>query len=263
MTSKRLSSNRSVEFQIARMLQIAGFVITLAVLFDILITGFPYQLADRQWQIDFVTAIVDRGIVPLVGIVLFLTGCGLAEPAGEGRSSILWQDPRFWACVLASVLGLFYVLAFPLHLNNVRAANQTAVEQVNQQATQAETELNERLKTEMDSRRQQISQLLTASDSQIEQLVQGGQLSQEQANAIKQFKANPDSVEPFLKKQEDELRTQLQTELGARKQEAQANRKTLDLKSGIRVGLSSLLLAVGFITIGWTGLRNLRQQSGG
>lgn len=261
MTSKKLSSSRSVEFQIARMLQIAGLVITLAVLFDMLITGFPYQFGDQQWQIDFVTAIVDRGIVPLVGIVLFLTGCALAEPAGD--RSVLWQNPRFWACVLASLLGLFYVLAFPLHLNNVRVANQTAVEQVNQQANQAETELNQRLQAEMDSRRQQINQLLTASDSQLEQLVQGGQLSQDQATLIKQFKAKPDSVEPFLKKQEDELRTQLQTELGTRKQEAQATRKTQDLKSGIRIGVSSLLLAAGFITVGWMGLRNLRQSSGG
>lgn len=260
MTSKKLSSSRPVELQTARILQIAGLVITLAVLFDILITGFPYQLTDRQWQIDFVTAVVDRGIVPLVGIVLFLTGYSLAEPAiGEHRRP-LWQDPRCWACVLASVLGLFYVLAFPLHLNNVRVANQTAVEQVNQQATQAETELNERLKAEMDSRRQQISQLLTANDSQIEQLIQSGQLSQEQANVVKQFKANPNSVEPFLKKQEDELRTQLQTEIGTRKQEAQTSRKTQDLKSGIRIGISSLLLAIGFITVGWTGLRSLRQQ---
>lgn len=258
MTSKKVSSSRSVSSLVARILKTAGLVITVAALLDMLILPMPYQFLDRQWQIDFVTAIVDRGIVPLVGIVLFLTGFGV-DGAGLEKKA-LWQDPRFWTFVLASLLGLLYVLMFPLHLNNVRLSNQSAVEQVNQLVTQAETEQNERLAAEIESRRQQISQLITASDEQLDQLVKGGQLSQEQANLVKGFKSDPDSVDPFLDKQEEELRTQLQTELGVRKQKAQESRKTADLKSGLRVGVSSLLLSIGFIVIGWMGLRNLRQM---
>lgn len=257
MTSKKVSSSTSP--LIARILKTAGIVITLAALLDIVISPMPYQLTDQQWQIDLVTSVVDRGVVPLVGIVLFLTGYGIDESATAGERKALWQDPRFWACLLASLLGLLYVLMFPLHLNNVRLSNQNAVEQVNQQASQAETELNDRIKTEIDSRRQQITQLVTASDDQLEQLQKNNQLSKEQAEVIRKFKADPKSVEPFLKKQEEELRTQLQTELGVRKQTAQSSRKTEDLKSGLRVGIGSLLLAIGFITVGWTGLRNLRQ----
>ncbi|MFM7426551.1 MAG: HpsJ family protein [Elainella sp.] len=257
MTSKKLSSSRSVPALVANILKIVGLIITLAALLDILVLPMPYQFGDQQWQIDFVTSVVDRGIVPLVGIVLFLTGFSLDE--SEPRQRPLWQDPRFWALLLASILGLVYVLAFPFHLNNVRLANQAAIQQVNDQAKEAETQLNQRLTTEIESRRQQINQLLTATDAQISQLVQNNQLTQEQANLVKGFKTNPNSVEPFLKKQEDELRTQLQTEIGTRKQQAQDSRKTTDLKSGLRVGIGSLLLAVGFITLGWTGLRNVRQ----
>ncbi|MBF2051197.1 MAG: hypothetical protein IGS54_28190 [Elainella sp. C42_A2020_010] len=259
MTSKKVSSSRSVPSLVALILKTAGVVITLAALLDMFILPLPYQFLDRSWQISFVTAWVERGIVPLVGIVLFLIGFAVEGGLEKERKS-LWQDPRFWAYVLASLLGLLYVLMFPLHLNNVRLANQSAIEQVNQQATEAETELNNQVNTEIESRRQQISQLLTASDSEISQLVQAGQLTQEQANLIKGFKANPSSVEPFLKKQEGELRNQVQTEIGVRKQKAQESRKTEDLKSGLRIGLSSLLLAVGFITVGWTGLRNLRRS---
>jgi hypothetical protein len=259
MTSKKVSSSRSVPSLIASILKTAGVVITLAALLDMFILPLPYQFLERSWQISLVTAWVERGVVPLVGIVLFLVGFAVEGGLGHEKKAV-WRDPRFWACVLASVLGLLYILMFPFHLNNVRLANQSAVEQVNQQATQAETELNEQLNQEIESRRQQINQLLTASDSQISQLVEAGQLTQEQANLVKEFKANPSSVEPFLKKQEGELRSQVQTEIGVRKQKAQAARKTEDLKSGLRIGLSSLLLAIGFITVGWTGLRNLRQS---
>lgn len=259
MTSKKVSSSRSIPSLVAPILKTAGVVITLAALLDMFVLPLPYQFLDRSWQISLVTAWVERGIVPLVGIVLFLVGFAIDGGLGNEKKPV-WQDPRFWAFVLASVLGLLYVLMFPFHLNNVRLANQSAIEQVNQQATQAETELNDQVNKEVESRRQQINQLVTASDSQLAQLVEAGQLTQEQAAVIKEFKANPSAVEPFLKQQEGELRTQVQTEIGVRKQNAQASRKTEDLKSGLRIGLSSLLLAVGFITVGWTGLRNLRQS---
>ncbi|NJO77069.1 MAG: hypothetical protein HC827_00135 [Cyanobacteria bacterium RM1_2_2] len=258
MTSKKLSSSRPVSSLIAHILKTVGIVITLAALLDMFLLPIPYQLAEQQWQINFVTAFVDRGIVPLVGLVLFLTGFAVDGSSVERKAA--WQDPRFWAFILASVLGVAYVLMFPFHLNNVRLANQSAIETVNQQATQAETELNERLQSEIEARRQQISQLLTASDDQIAQLVQGGQLTQEQAEVVKRFKAEPQSVEPFLKQQGEELQTQLQTEIGLRKKQAQEARRTEDLKSGLRIGIGSLLLAIGFSIVGWTGLRNLRQM---
>lgn len=258
MTSKKVSSSRSVSSLIAHILKTVGIVITLAALLDMFLLPIPYQVAEQQWQIDFVTAFVDRGIVPLIGLVLFLTGFAVDGSSAERKAA--WQDPRFWAFILASVLGIAYVLMFPFHLNNVRLANQSAIEAVNQQATQAETELNERLQTEIESRRQQINQLLTASNDQIDQLVQGGQLSQEQADLVKQFKAAPNTVEPFLKQQGEELQTQLQAEIGLRKKQAQESRQTADLKSGLRIGLGSLLLAIGFSIVGWTGLKNLRQM---
>ncbi len=260
MTSKKLVSSHSTNTLIARILKLAGLIITLVAIFDILITPMPYQFGDRQWQIDLVTSLVDRGIVPLVGIVLFLTGFGIDGPRTGELQRAIWQDPRFWACVLASLLGLVYVLAFPLHLNNVRLENQSAIEQVSQQASQAETELNNRIQTEIASRRQQINQLITATDDQIQQLTKNGQLTQDQADLIKKFKADPKSVEPFLKKQEEDLRSQLQTELGNRKQQVQDSRKTQDLKSGLRVSISSLLLAIGFIAVGWMGLFHLIQR---
>jgi hypothetical protein len=260
MQSKKLSS-RPVSVLVSRTLKIVGIVVILAALIDIFILPMPYQITDRQWQINFVAGVVDRGIVPLIGVVLFLTGFWVdsnADTVSDRKK--LWQDPRFWALVFSSVLGLIFLLLFPLHLNNVRLGHQEAVQQVNQQIADAEKQLNGQLQTEVDSRRQQINQLVSATDDQIKQLVQGGQLTQNQADLIRKFKADPKSVEPFLKQQEEELRTKVQTEVGIRREEAQKTTTTEALKSGLRVGLSSLLLAIGYIVVGWTGLRNLRQM---
>ncbi|MBW4516914.1 MAG: HpsJ family protein [Timaviella obliquedivisa GSE-PSE-MK23-08B] len=245
---------------ISRTLKTVGVVIILAILLDIGIAAIPYNFADRLWQIGFTTSLVDRGIVPMVGIVLFLTGFWIdsnleSEP---GRKS-WFAEPRFWALALASLLGALYLILFPLHLSNVGWSNQQALEQISQKAKQAETELGNQLTTEVNSQRSQISQLIATNDEQLGQLVTNNQLSKEQADLIRRFKADPKAVEPFLNQRIEETKTQLQTRVGTEKLEAEKKAKTESLKSGLRIGISSLLLAAGFITIGWTGLRNIRQ----
>lgn len=259
MQSNRLLAS-PISALAARTLKVVGLVIVITALIDIAILPLPYQFADRQWQINFISQVVDRGIIPLVGIVLFVTGYWIDSSTSDApprRSA--WQDPRFWAFVLSSFLGLMYLLMFPLHLNNVRLSNQDAQTQIGQQVTQAQTEFDTRIQAELDSQRQQISQLVTASDDQIKQLVDAQQLSPEQAELVRKFKSDPNAIEPFLKEREAELRGQLQTQIGSRQTEAQQLATTEALKSGLRVSISSLLLAIGFIVIGWNGLRSLRQ----
>jgi hypothetical protein len=235
-------------------------VIILATLLDIGIGAIPYNILDRQWQIGFTTSLVDRGIVPMVGVVLFLTGFWIDGNSENeaGRKSLL-AEPRFWALAFSSLLGAIYLMLFPLHLSNVGWSNQQVLEQISQKATQAETELGNQLNTEVNSQRSQISQLIATSDAQLGQLVSNNQLSKEQADLIRKFKADPKAVEPFLNKRIEETKTQLQTRIGTEKLAAEKKAKTESLKVGLRIGISSLLLAAGFITIGWTGLRNIGQ----
>jgi CHASE3 domain sensor protein len=243
---------------VSRTLKTVGVVIILATLLDIVIGAIPYNLGDRQWQIGFTTSLVDRGIVPMVGVVLFLTGFWIDGSDGAERKS-LFTDPRFWALAFSSFLGALYLLLFPLHLSNVSWNSQQAATQIEEKAKQAETELSNQLNGEVNSQRSQIEQLLTATDEQLTQLVSSNQLSKEQADLIRKFKADPKQVEPFLNKRIEETKTQLQTRIGSEKLTAQQKAKSESLKSGLRIGISSLLLAAGFIVIGWTGLRNLGQ----
>jgi hypothetical protein len=262
MTSQNVFS-RSLPVPVARILKIAGAIVTLVTLFDILISPMPYQLGDRQWQIEFVTSVVERGVRLLVGIALFLTGCGIVrEPASDGRGGrVIWRDPRFWALALASLLGLVYTLAFPLHLYNVQAANQESLEQINKKVAEAETQLTDKVNQAVETQRQTISQLLAANDDQISQLVKTKQIPQQMADTIKQLKAKPELADLFLKQQETEIRNQgneLKAKIGVKQQTLLEAQKTSDLKLGLRTGLGSLLLAIGFIIIGWMGLRDLQ-----
>jgi hypothetical protein len=251
-------SSPSSSALISRTLKIVGIVITLATLLDIGIGAIPYNLGDKLWQIGFTTSLVDRGIVPMVGIVLFLTGFWIDSVDRSDRKS-MFADPRFWALAFSSLLGAVYLALFPLHLSNVGWSNQQALTQISEKAKQAETELGNQLNTEVTSQRSQITQLISASDEQLSQLVSNGQLSKEQADLIRKFKSDPKAVEPFLNKRIEETKNQLQTRIGTEKAAAEKKAQNESLKSGLRIGISSLLLAAGFGLIGWTGLRNLGQ----
>lgn len=256
----KASNTRPITALASRTLKAVGIIITLSALFDVLISSIPYQLAQRDWQIDFVTQFVDRGIVPLVGVVLFLTGFWIDSSAGvSSERKRIWQDPRLWALILSSILGLVFLVLFPLHLNNVRLAYQDSSQTITQDASTTESQLGGQVDSEIESRRQQINLLVTATDEQLNQLVEQNRISKEDADRVRQFKANPSSVEPFLQQTRAQLTTQAQQQLGISREQAQQELKTRALKSGLRIGISSLLLSIGFIIIGWLGLRALRQ----
>ncbi|GAB4132976.1 MAG: hypothetical protein Fur0046_03300 [Cyanobacteria bacterium J069] len=258
MTSIKPAGRIAAPFA-SRVLKTAGIIVTLAALIDFFVLPIPYRLLERQWQLAFTTQFVDRGIVPLVGLGLLFAGYWIDSAAGatDERRSGRTRDLRFWALLLASLLGLIYVLLFPLHLNNVRLNNVAAQEQINQESEQAEGRLDQSLSTALQQQRAQIAQLLNASDEQIDQAVRANQINQEQANQIKDFKQNPERLEPFLQERVQELRNRGQTEIRTRKETAQATARTESIKSGLRIGLGSLVLAVGYIIIGWTGLKAL------
>jgi hypothetical protein len=258
MSSKALSSRQSAPLA-ARSLKVVGIIIILAAFLDIFVLPIPYQPLDRQWQISFVTQVVDRGIVPMVGLALLLTGFWIDSLVGIGNRRPAWQDLRFWAFLLASLLGLFYILAIPLHLNNIRVVGNQALEKIEQEATQAESQLGTRLNQEVGQQREQINQLLSNEDL-LNQALQSGQVSQEQAQLLQQFKQDPQSLDQFIGQRVDQLKTQVETEIGVRREQAISSAKLDTLKSGLRIGIGSLFLAIGYVFISWTGLRNLGQQ---
>lgn len=246
-------------------LKLVGIVLILSSLLDYLTLAIPFNVLEPEWQINFTTQIVDRGVVPLVGIVFLLIGYwidGAVVSSNSPRKSLDLRVPIF---LLASALGLLFLLLVPLHLNNLRVASTSALEQIEQGAGEAEN----RLQTQFDQlnalsqdpqRLQQLNQQLTQIDSVLESgQVQGQTLQAQQRQQLQQRRAqlqnlrdlaqNPEALEAQL----NQLQLQLREQILERENLA----RTEVLKQGLRIGLSSLLLAVGYIAIGWLGLRGM------
>ncbi|MGB5972353.1 MAG: HpsJ family protein, partial [Nodosilinea sp.] len=87
----------------------------------------------------------------------------------------------------------------------------------------------------------------------LDQAIQSGQLPPD----IEQYRDDPDGLTQFLQQRADEAQQQIEAEIGTRRTEAERRVKLEAWRSGIRISLISLLLAVGFSIIGWLGLRRL------
>ncbi|NEO31474.1 MAG: hypothetical protein F6K36_13770 [Symploca sp. SIO3C6] len=245
-------------------LKLVGLVMIVSSLLDYIILAIPsnsFESADafRNWQWAVTTQSVDRGVVPLVGIALFLVGYWIRNSFNDrGTEPTSYTgEIRFWVLVLSTILGLLFLLLVLLHTSNTLWRSNKAFEQIEQQATQVETQLRtttEQLKTPegIERAQQRLAQLERAIESgQVPQ----AQLPQAQAQlqAIKaQLQALKENPEAVNQKFDENL-----NQILSRKLEAENRVKANVWKSGIKTIVSSLLLAIGYTFIGWTGLRSL------
>ncbi|MEO1623252.1 MAG: HpsJ family protein, partial [Cyanobacteria bacterium J06632_3] len=135
MTSSSPNDNLIPSPLAAISLKLVGAITILAALIDFLTLLFPPDFGNRAWQLATVTSLVDRGIVPLVGIALLFTGYWIDSNIGKSaRSSSLVTDARFWTCLLSCLLGLIFLMTTVLHPNNVRIQSRDALSQVETEA---------------------------------------------------------------------------------------------------------------------------------
>lgn len=257
-------------------LKVVGIILIVSFLLDFLILLFPFQPTNRIWQINVVTQVVDRGIVPLVGVGALFTGYWMQE-SGDGPKGFNF---RFPVLILSSILGLMFLLFFPLHLNNVRQASTQTVTQINQDAEQAENQLKNQLsqfqaQINNEQGKAQLEQLRAQAKAQFTELLQDEQKYQAalknpqvptaQKELLKKFKDNPKELDQFIAQQTDPqgLANQRLTQIRQRRDDASKQARDNAWKSGIRIGISSLLLSIGYIIIGWTGLRGMGAFQGG
>jgi hypothetical protein len=253
-------------------LKLFGVVFILSSLLDYLTLLIPLNLQDPQWQLSLVTNLVDRGIVPMVGIGLILIGYWIeATMYGENpNNSASRFDLRMPTFILASLLGLMFLLIVPLHLNNLNQAKSAALAQIEKGAGQGKEQIQgflrqiNNLSQNPDVLNQQIAQRSQVIESG---QFQGNPLSPQQLESLQnenaQLKGLRDlSKDPAAYKNKiAEIKKQLETQLQDRQQKAEGEATTQALKQGLRTGLNSLMLAIGYAAAGILGLRNMMSGS--
>lgn len=269
--------NRLATVNTSRTMKVVGIILILSFLVDILILSFPPQPTNSAWQTGLATAFVDRGIVPMVGLGMLFAGHWVDSFDDSSPSGI---DLRFPALILSSILGLIFLLIFPVHLNNVNQISKRDVAQVTARAEQAESQVQGQLqqvqarlntdqaKAQIEEQkkkiRAQFSELLK-DDTRYNEALNNTRIPQQQKDLLKKFKEDPKALDAFIAEQSDptQLANQRLTQIRNDKEAAVKRAKDTALKSGLRVGMSSLLLSIGYIIIGWTGLRSKGATSGG
>lgn len=280
------------------LLKFIGIICILSFVFNFLFLLLPLQLTDKSWQINLSRTLVEQGINPMLGLGLLLTAYWIDRANERPRSSSFIKLPVF---ILSSLLGLMFLLIFPLHLSNVSQVKNQALTQINQESQQLESQINnqlaeeqtkiknqlaevqnkfgnEQIKAALEKQRPALRQQLAAQlnelikdEAKYNQALNNKELPEVQKNLLKQYKANPQALDDFIKQQTDpqQLAAQATEKINKMNQEATQkitqirNQKALQLQKiqenawkELRIGMNSLLLAIGYIVIGCRGLRN-------
>ncbi|HLO46927.1 MAG TPA: HpsJ family protein [Kamptonema sp.] len=265
----KATNSRQFSSMAARTLKVVGIILILSAVLDCLILAIPGESSDiltRGWQMALTTQVVDRGILPMTGIALLFTGFWVDSSSGVAQEPRnLFLDLRFWAVLFSSLLGLFYLLLVPVHLNNTRLEVTESLAQIDREATAAENQVNNQLSSDQfknqieqlkSQRRSQIASVL-GNEQKLQEVLQSPQTPPELKKLLLEAKSNPKALETFLDQQAQSLPTQALGEIRTRKQQKEKEIRLRSRNSSLQTGISSLLLAIGYITIGFSGLKSI------
>lgn len=249
-------------------LKLVGVILILSFLLNFLTLLFPFKPLEQSWQITLTTQLVESGIIPMVGLALIFAGYALDRTDSSSPASRkAWFDLRFWALVFSSIFGLLFLVLFPLHLSNVSQASAQAVAQIDQKAAgevaNVQNQLsNPQVQAQLEQQQTQLKtqiNTLLKNEQQYNQVLASNQFPQQLKDLLQQAKANPKGVDQLVQQRlnPEAIRTQALKKIQDTQTQAEEQAKQEALKSGLRIGSSNLLLAIGYIVLGWTGLRSL------
>jgi hypothetical protein len=236
-------------------LKTAGAVLILSSLIDLLfMLFFPPEnlvLEGNRWWLYATSQLVDRGLLPLVGIAFVVAGDWIKIVSTEdgGDRGNAWRIGTF---SLASLLGLIFVLIIPFQLNTTNEFKSQDLKKIGDEVTQLEKGIKSNLQQINAQSKDKIKEQITAIDRELKS-------GQAQGDRLANLQLTKSKLELLLtdpKKFAQESEQNLQ-QLQKQKQKAEAQASERMLKTGVRTSLASLLLAIAYVTIGWTGLRRV------
>ncbi|MEY2914872.1 MAG: hypothetical protein RLZZ184_4181 [Cyanobacteriota bacterium] len=256
-------------------LKLIGVICILSFIIRVLFLLLPLQIPDKLWQINLYRSLIEHGIIPLLGLGAIVTAFYLDRTRERSYSSSLsLKLPTF---ILSSLLGLMFLLIFPLYLGNVNQIKEQGLAQINQEAEQLENQVksqlaqiqnqlgNDQIKASVEKQsaalKEQLRTQLNESvkdEQKYTQALSNNQLPEAQKDLLKQYKTNLNSLDNFIAQQTDPQQLanrridQIQT------QRQQKLKKTqVDAWKELPTGINGLLLSIGYTVIGWRGLRDM------
>ncbi len=166
MSSSKISSFTSL------CLKTIGGILILTSLLDYLTLAIPFQPSDAQWQITLTSQIVDRGIVPMVGIAFIVLSYWVESNLSKASTNQGF-DLRLPAFGLSLLLGVVFFLLVPLHLNNLRFISAQNLAQIDASTVEAQTLISQRYEQ---LKNPQNIQLITRRISDIDQALNSGKI---------------------------------------------------------------------------------------
>jgi hypothetical protein len=236
-------------------LKTAGAVLILSSLIDLVfMLVFPPEnlvLDGGRWWLYATSQLVDRGLLPLVGIAFMVTGDWIKIVSTEdgGERGNIWRIGTF---VLASLLGLIFVLIIPFQLNATNEFKTQELGKISKEVTQIESGIKNNLKQINAQSKDKLKEQITAIDKELK----GGQIPPERLTNLQITKSKLELLLNDPKKFAAESEQNLQ-QLQKQKQKVETQASERMLKTGVRTSLASFLLAIAYITIGWTGLKRV------
>jgi hypothetical protein len=236
-------------------LKTAGAVLILSSLIDLVfMLIFPPEnlvLDGGRWWLYATSQLVDRGLLPLVGIAFMVTGDWIKIVSTEdgGDRGNIWRIGTF---VLASLLGLIFVLIIPFQLNTTNEFKTQELGKISKEVTQIESGIKNNLKQINAQSKDKLKEQITAIDKELK----GGQIPPERLTNLQITKSKLELLLNDPKKFAAESEQNLQ-QLQKQKQKVETQASERMLKTGVRTSLASFLLAIAYITIGWTGLKRV------
>jgi hypothetical protein len=249
-------------------LKLTGVILILSSIFDFIAFVIPFRWQEVPWAINFVSNIVDRGIVPLLGIVLILIAYWIESVSGVSAQKSRF-DLRLPVFAFATLLGLLFLLFVPTHFSNLNSQQGLLLKQIEQGAGQGEEQIKGFL-SQINSLSQN-PQLLNQQIEQRNQAIASGQaqgqtLNAQQLEAIRQQRDQLAGLKDLAKNPQDytkkvsAIKKNLETQLLDRRKKAEDEVKDGIFDQILRTCLSSLLLAIGYSAIGWLGFVVLRNS---
>jgi hypothetical protein len=236
-------------------LKTAGAVLILSSLIDLVfMLVFPPEnlvLDGGRWWLYATSQLVDRGLLPLVGIAFMVTGDWIKIVSTEdgGDRGNIWRIGTF---VLASLLGLIFVLIIPFQLSTTNDFKTQELGKISKEVTQIEAGIKNNLKQINAQSKDKLKEQITAIDKELK----GGQIPPERLTNLQITKSKLELLLNDPKKFAAESEQNLQ-QLQKQKQKVETQASERMLKTGVRTSLASFLLAIAYITIGWTGLKRV------